>query len=460
MQQPEAEPEPEPEPEPTSAPAPAPEPGPEPEPEPEPQPLPPQPLFGPQFDAGIGGLRRALPPALFAGWPCLRVTVDSLQGRSVVAARAVAAGEVLLVAEPFSLVVVPGQRKRFCAVCLSRVPGRVPTAKATAPPRVHSCAGGCGQVVFCGAACEASAAAAWHRQHECRGTRSVANTKAHDDTKVLARLVLQTLLRGAYPPERDQQEKDPLETGAPPSEAAAAVSEAASGGWADGVLLLESHAAHRMDGEQRRDDQVFANIIMAALRMQADGPRGAATAASAPGTGSVAAGKSLFERIPQLQEMVIALLCAVRCNNFGVFEGDGDSGTAEGRGVSIAQAVYPAASFFNHSCSPNVVRSTQGRTLVLRASRDVEEGEALSIMYGELATKSYSDRQRHLKEHYAFDCACPRCTAEANGGGGGGGGGSGGRRQGPGGKARQRRVDRQQRQRQRQQQPPGSTKRR
>ena len=39
---------------------------------------------------------------------------------------------------------------------------------------------------------------------------------------------------------------------------------------------------------------------------------------------------------------------------------------------------------FNHSCSPNVTRSTEGHRL-FRASRPIEEGAALWIMYGELA---------------------------------------------------------------------------
>ena len=58
---------------------------------------------------------------------------------------------------------------------------------------------------------------------------------------------------------------------------------------------------------------------------------------------------------------------------------------AEGCGVSIAQAVCPAALLFNHSCSPNVTRSTEGHRLVFRGSRPIEEGAALWIMYGEVA---------------------------------------------------------------------------
>jgi hypothetical protein len=279
---------------------------------------------------------------------------------------------------------VPKQRKRFCAVCLARVPGRAPTQVAGPPPRIRSCAGGCGWAVYCSDVCESDATANWHRRFECHGARSISSAKAMDDTKVLARLVLQTLLRGAHPQGSHQL------------------------GWEDGVMLLESHAAHRSEAQQR-DDKVLVNLVLAALRKVR---RSAPSAAEHAGSNDASA---LFDFacVPEFQKMLVALVCAIRCNNFGVFEGVGDCGTAKGRGVSVAQAVYPAASFFNHSCSPNITRSTEGPRLVLRAARAIEEGEALCIMYGELAMKGYNERQRHLREHYSFHCKCQRCVEES-----------------------------------------------
>ena len=344
-------------------------------------------LFG-SFDPGVGGLQRMLPPELCDGSP-MRVTVDAREGgggRSVVAARPIAAGEVVLTTEPFSCVLMPTQQQRFCAVCLSRVPGRVPTQVAGPPVRIRSCAGGCGWAVYCSDGCESSADASWHRQFECRGARSIASAKASDDTKLLARLVLQTLLRGAY-------------------------TQGSPAGWYDGILLLESHAVHR-NKEQQRDDKVLVNLVCEALRVHRAVP------SPAEPTGQIdASARFDFACVPELRKMLLALVCAVRCNNFGVFEGAGDCGTAKGRGVSVAQAVYPAASFFNHSCSPNITRATEGRRLVLRASRPIEKGGALCIMYGELAHRTHSERQRHLREHYCFDCKCQRCVKEAGRGG-------------------------------------------
>ena len=409
-----------------------PQPEPQPQPQPEPQPPPPPPprqpeprLFG-AFDAGAGGLARALPRGLFEGWP-LSATVDEQQGgggRSVVAARDLQQGEVILEAQPFSTAVVPEQLKRVCAVCLTRVPGRAPARVAGAPARVHACR--CGQATYCSAACEQAPEAAWHRQHECAGARRIAAGQGGAEPTLLARLVFNTLMRGAHPGAPQE--------GTPP------------GGWHDGILLLESHAAHRSPA-QRSVDRVAVNLVRAALQAQQQQQQAQPQQAVEGATDddiTVAAQQQQrpqklfpFERITRFPTLLTALVSAVQCNNFGIFEGGGDSGTAAGRGVSTARGVFPVASFFNHACAPNVVRSSSGGgggQLVFRASCPIAAGEALCIMYGELSDRSYAERQRHLTEHYSFVCQCPRCAAEAprrqpqqaSRGGGSGGGGSGG----------------------------------
>ena len=221
--------------------------------------------------------------------------------------------------------VAPEQLKRICAACLRRIPGRVPTREVGPPPRVHAC--GCGQAVYCSEACEHSETARWHRRWECGGARCINSAKAFKDTKVLARLVLNTLLRGAYPLKSS----------------ACATSEAAGASWEEGVMLLESHGAHRTD-TQRRDDLVTVGMIRSALQAPVSVDDDTSTQPVE------------WDTVPGLPKLLGALCSAVQCNNFGVTEG-GDSGTATGRGVMRAQAVFPAASFFNHSCRPNVTRS-------------------------------------------------------------------------------------------------------
>ena len=61
----------------------------------------------------------------------------------------------------------------------------------------------------------------------------------------------------------------------------------------------------------------------------------------------------------------------------------------------------------------------QGVGLVFTAARPIAKGEGLSIMYGELAEKTLTERRRHLEEIYSFVCACERCVAEEKRGSGG-----------------------------------------
>ncbi|GJP86983.1 hypothetical protein CLOP_g16957 [Closterium sp. NIES-67] len=75
----------------------------------------------------------------------------------------------------------------------------------------------------------------------------------------------------------------------------------------------------------------------------------------------------------------------------------------------VGTGVYLLASFFNHDCDPNVdISWPSDATAVLRARRDIEAGEHLTITYldSSLGRKA---RQRHLKEAYGFDCNCQRC---------------------------------------------------
>jgi hypothetical protein len=74
-------------------------------------------------------------------------------------------------------------------------------------------------------------------------------------------------------------------------------------------------------------------------------------------------------------------------------------------------AMYPCASYFNHSCSPNLQKRRIGRFYTFTTCREVEEGEELCISYlggaeRELDTRS---RQGRLKDGWFFDCSCTRC---------------------------------------------------
>ena len=80
-------------------------------------------------------------------------------------------------------------------------------------------------------------------------------------------------------------------------------------------------------------------------------------------------------------------------------------------------AVFNLHSKFNHSCAPNCEAQShpfEDACIDVVALHDVKVGEALTISYCD-PKLGRSHRRRILRENHGFDCACPRCCAEAVG---------------------------------------------
>ncbi|KAL0936802.1 uncharacterized protein CTRU02_209017 [Colletotrichum truncatum] len=72
---------------------------------------------------------------------------------------------------------------------------------------------------------------------------------------------------------------------------------------------------------------------------------------------------------------------------------------------------WPSASYFNHSCGPNIEKVRDGRAWEFRAGKDIEMGEEINITYlgGEERNLSRDKRMFTLKRNWGFDCGCKRC---------------------------------------------------
>lgn len=95
-------------------------------------------------------------------------------------------------------------------------------------------------------------------------------------------------------------------------------------------------------------------------------------------------------------------------NAFGIRSGSTDGEEYMGYGI------YPSASYFNHSCNPNISKCRRGRTWEFKTARKVEKGEECCISYlgGDEKHLRVSQRRKRLKEVWQFDCACTLCTVE------------------------------------------------
>jgi hypothetical protein len=79
---------------------------------------------------------------------------------------------------------------------------------------------------------------------------------------------------------------------------------------------------------------------------------------------------------------------------------------------NLGSAMYPSASYFNHSCEPNITKVRRGRTVLFVTSRDVDAGEELCISYGH-TERELIERRQLLRDWWGFNCICSRCNRES-----------------------------------------------
>ena len=95
-------------------------------------------------------------------------------------------------------------------------------------------------------------------------------------------------------------------------------------------------------------------------------------------------------------------------NSFGIWELPISSDSE-----NLGSAMYPSASYFNHSCDPNINKIRQGRSILFVTSRDVEAEEELCISYGH-TERDVEGRRQVLRDWWGFICNCPRCGHTSN----------------------------------------------
>ncbi|PSN65195.1 SET domain-containing protein [Corynespora cassiicola Philippines] len=92
-------------------------------------------------------------------------------------------------------------------------------------------------------------------------------------------------------------------------------------------------------------------------------------------------------------------------NSFGIRSLEDDGSEFFGYGC------WPAASYFNHSCGPNIEKRRIGRMWEFRTAKDIDKGEEMCITYlsGEERKMSRGKRVALLKKNWGFQCGCQRC---------------------------------------------------
>lgn len=117
-------------------------------------------------------------------------------------------------------------------------------------------------------------------------------------------------------------------------------------------------------------------------------------------------------------DLVINLASRASHNAFSIRP----EGTTDGdqSGEFLGWGVWPEASFFNHSCRPNVRKERRGRIWSFsvdtsQGSDMVKEGEQLCITYlgGDERDIDVVERRERLLTQWGFTCQCDRCIEES-----------------------------------------------
>ncbi|KAF2215489.1 hypothetical protein CERZMDRAFT_94895 [Cercospora zeae-maydis SCOH1-5] len=77
----------------------------------------------------------------------------------------------------------------------------------------------------------------------------------------------------------------------------------------------------------------------------------------------------------------------------------------------VASGLWCRTAYCNHSCTPNAEKSIKDGVLTMRATRDIEEDEEITMAYGEYSNQA--ERQQALYRIWRFKCECQLCEAEA-----------------------------------------------
>ncbi|XP_068633565.1 SET and MYND domain-containing protein 4-like [Battus philenor] len=314
-------------------------------------------------------------------------------GRYVVAKRSARRGDVLFSEEPYAWVTLPSDNP-VCEMCCQPDINSVPCSR-------------CSRSVYCGAACRAAAALAFHRW-ECAGAQC-----ALFPTIGIAHLALRVLLVSAsegFPPVPQQSLQ--------PTTAAELFRSYAD---VDDIQIYKEDmpAFYRMFNLVTNFDKMNNNdYIQYAL-----------TATML--TIYLEHFTTFFEYLPtkvpyrlsgvQLQvfaaAVVLRSLGQLVCNGHAALslstvetENDGGGCTVTEREVRRATAIYPSAAMMNHSCDPNVINTFYKRRLIVRCGSEVSAGGEVLNCYGPHSAREPAARRRaQLRAQYKFTCSCTAC---------------------------------------------------
>ena len=300
----------------------------------------------------------------------LKVCYDSGLGRRTVADRDIKVGDIVMSEVPFAAIMLPGEYAgKHCYQCFAATDAPVPCSQ-------------CSSVLFCSRECRDTA---WQRYHwaECSFGELLKPTTCAKIGHLAVRILMCEGVDSVL-----SYVKSPLAGNSDPEQ---------HGFNAGDVYNSSSYDCihHLVTSTKLRDSQdLFEFTVLSCVLVKI----------------MMASGflKDVAASVDDLQligGVVLRQLQVIQCNAFRIIELTRPTKFDDPQPEPVGIGLYPTASLINHSCDPNADLNFYGDTVVVRAMRNISEGEEICISYGPMFYE-VKQRLRHkqLKAVYFFNC--------------------------------------------------------
>ncbi|CAG0918855.1 unnamed protein product [Notodromas monacha] len=294
------------------------------------------------------------------------------RGRYYVAARQIQPGEILLVEKPYASVLFADRWASNCQYCGDEVQNGVPCQD-------------CAAVIFCSDTCIRKAKQ--FHDIECGHMRNLAQFAVPLGGYLAYRMIT------CHPLDYFLQRKKDISRMLDPSTRVMPLGFMQANEYIN-VFCLTDHA------DQKSADEIRENMITALYFTK------------------LLESAEYFGKDPRMEDKVYIAMLLLRnlmvfdCSHFTYHQRllSEKNGLVEpdDRGM----AIFSACSLANHSCNPNASHYFVKSHLVFRSFGVIQEGEDVTISYGEVFASSDRDTRRDYLKGYYFNCGCEACAGD------------------------------------------------
>jgi SET and MYND domain-containing protein len=347
------------------------------------------------------------PEKYFVNNHCVELCFTPEQGRFMRSKKLIKSGEIVLTVEPYAITVAEEFKTFGCFNCMQ---------VDLNEPQMFKCAD-CNNVWYCSTKCQEEAAA-WHAPI-CVALKSLIKVAHVDDwTKSTVRLLLQMYLR------RYVEEKKVIIGQSNGNVKEGEISESIVNNISQISINAQNNTNNNNNSEMLNMDvnNNTEDVNMNNGNNQRNyGSDEKSYELSWRDVAVLISNRSLFNKgnmsyfndlrrillnvthkAPlklDANENFIETMCQLIQNGFGV---------RKYGNFCYGYAIYPVASYFNHSCWPNLVFDQRGKLMHFVALHDIPEKTELNISYIPL-NETGPVRQKKLLTDYHFKCLCPGC---------------------------------------------------